>query len=355
MTDLDVVTQLRPEIPLPALDSLGPARSRLLAAIAAERNAARPAGATPAPGSTPEAARRPADAPAPAPARTPRPRGRARWGTRRRLALAGLTISVAAGATLLVTTRGPAAPALVPPRIDAVAAHVLDLAAAAARRQPGGPPRPDQFLYHAIRDGSGHLYQSWLSVDGTRTGLARGIGGGTWSYLPGCRDGWEHLDAPPIHGGTDGWQHCTPLPAYLPGLPTSARAMRGYLARTQQVTIGDTVADVDMLGQDIDNLLRTTYLTPRQLAAMYDFMASTPGFTVVPDAVDAVGRHGVGIRWQVSDGPAIAPGDTAMIIFNPRTGAYLGDRTTYLGESPRNYSGDAVVKLAIVNRIGQLP
>jgi hypothetical protein len=355
MTDLDVVTELRPEIPLPALDSLGSARERLLTAIAAERIAGRPTGAAPAPGGTPESGRRAAIAPAPTPARTPRPRGRARWGAWRRLGLAGLAISVAAGTALLVSTRGPAAPALVPPRIDAVSVHVLDLAAAAARRQPGGPPRPDQFLYHAIRERGGHLYQSWLSIDGTRTGLVRGIGGGTWAYLPGCRDGWEHLDAPAIRGGTDGWQRCTPIQAYLPGLPTSAYAMRGYLERTQQVTIGDTVAEVDMLGHDIDDLLGTTYLTPRQLAAMYDFMASTPGFTVVPDAVDAVGRHGIGIRWQVSDGQAIAPGDTAMIIFNPRTGAYLGDRTTYLGENPRNYSGDAVVKLAIVNRIGQLP
>ena len=355
MTDLDVVTELRPEIPLPALDSLRPARERLLAAIAAERVAARPAGVPPALGGTPEAGRWPAIAPAPAPARTPRPAGRVRWGARRRLALAGLATSMAAGAALLVSTRGPAAPALVPQRIDAVSAHVLDLAAAAAGRQPGGPPRPGQFVYHAIRDGGGHLYQSWLSVGGTRTGLVRGIGGGTWSYLPGCRDGWEHLDAPAIRGGTDGWQHCTPSAAYLPGLPTSAGAMRGYLERTQQVTIGDTVAEVDMLGHDIDDLLGTTYLTPRQLAAMYDFMASTPGFTVVPGAVDAAGRPGVGIRWQVSDGQAIAPGDTAMIIFNPHTGAYMGDRTTYLGESPGNYSGEAVVKLAIVNRIGQLP
>jgi hypothetical protein len=355
MTDLDVVRELRPEIPLPALDSLRPARERLLAAIAAEHVAARPAGVAPALGGAPEAGRRLVVAPPPAPARTPRPPGRARWGARRRLALAGLAISVAAGAALLITTRGPAAPALVPPRIDAVSAHVLDLAAAAAGRQPGGPPRPDQFVYHAIRDGGGHLYQSWLSVGGTRTGLVRGIGGGTWSYLPGCRDGWEHLDAPAIRGGTDGWQHCTPIAAYLPGLPANAGAMRGYLERTQQVTMGDTVAEVDMLGHDIDDLLRTTYLTPRQLAAMYDFMASTPGFTVVPGAVDAAGRPGVGIRWQVSDGQAVAPGDTAMIIFNPHTGAYMGDRTTYLGESPRNYSGEAVVKLAIVNRIGQLP
>ena len=44
-----------------------------------------------------------------------------------------------------------------------------------------------------------------------------------------------------------------------------------------------------------------------------------------------------------------------MIIFNPHTGAYMGDRTTYLGENPGDYSGEAVVKLAIVNRIGQLP
>jgi hypothetical protein len=355
MTDLDVVTELRPEIPLPALGSLGPARERLLAAIAAERITSRPAGATSTTGGVTGVGLGPASTPGLAPAQTLRPRGRIRWSTRGRLALAGLAVSVAAGATLLVTTRGPAGPALVPPGIDAVSAHVLDLAAAAARRQPGGPPRPDQFLYHAIRDGSGHLYQSWLSVDGTRTGLARGIGGATWSYLPGCRDGREHLDAPVTRGGTDGWQHCTPIPAYLPGLPTSAGAMRGYLERTQQVTIGDTVAEVDMLGHDINDLLATTYLTPRQLAAMYDFMASTPGFTVVPDAVDAVGRHGVGIRWQVSDGQAVARGDTAMIIFNPRTGAYLGSRTTYLGENPRNYSGDAVVKLAIVNRIGQLP
>ena len=44
-----------------------------------------------------------------------------------------------------------------------------------------------------------------------------------------------------------------------------------------------------------------------------------------------------------------------LIKIDTRTGAYMGDRTTYLGESPRNYSGDAVVKLAIVNRIGQQP
>ena len=85
-------------------------------------------------------------------------------------------------------------------------------------------------------------------------------------------------------------------------------------------------------------------------------MASTPGFTLVPDAADAVGRHGIGIRWPVADGPeAATPGDTAMIIFDPGTGAYLGERTTYAGQSPSAYSGDAVVQRAIVDKPGQLP
>ncbi len=341
MTDIDMIAGLRPEIPLPELDDLAPARGRLIDAIAAEH-------ATTAGPPAPELS----------PARPASWRSRMRPASRRRLALTGLgtaVAAVAAGAGLLATSGGPAAPAMVPATINAAAAHVLNLAATAALRQPGGPPRADQFVYHAIRDGQGHLYQSWLSVNGTRNGLVRGIGGGTWAYVAGCRDGRAQVIASPAHGGTKGRQHCTPDPAYLPGVPTSPGKMAAYLERTQHVTIGDTVADVDMLGKAIDDLLGASYLAPRQMAAMYDFMANTPGFTVIPAAADATGRHGVGIRWQVSDGQAIAPGDTAMIIFDPHTGAYLGDRTIYRGESPKTYSGEAVIKVAIVNRIGQLP
>jgi hypothetical protein len=44
-----------------------------------------------------------------------------------------------------------------------------------------------------------------------------------------------------------------------------------------------------------------------------------------------------------------------MIIFDARTGAYLGDRTRYTGERPAEDDGGAVVRLAIVNAIGQRP
>ena len=87
-------------------------------------------------------------------------------------------------------------------------------------------------------------------------------------------------------------------------------------------------------------------------AAPDSFRPDTPGqLAGAPGPAD----DATVIAESVLDPEAVASGDPAMIIFNPRTGAYMGGRTTYLGESPRNYSGEAVVKLAIVNRIGQLP
>lgn len=61
------------------------------------------------------------------------------------------------------------------------------------------------------------------------------------------------------------------------------------------------------------------------------------------------------VRWQVSDASAAAAGDTAMTLFDPRTGAFLGGGTTYPRDRPGEYDGDAVVKLAVVDRPGQLP
>jgi hypothetical protein len=64
---------------------------------------------------------------------------------------------------------------------------VLHRAALAALERPVGAPRPGQFVYTKIADGDGSVYQSWLSVDGTRSGLlrselgvtTRGAGGAT--------------------------------------------------------------------------------------------------------------------------------------------------------------------------------
>jgi hypothetical protein len=334
MNDLGLVTSLRPDIDLPGPDQLTAARGRLDAALAAA-SAGAPAHGRP----NPWQSRR---------ARGPR-------RTRPRLAVATAAVAAAsAGITAIVAVPGRSAPELT---ISVATAHTLRLAAAAALRQPGPRPQPDQFIYTATRDGAGQLHQSWISVDGTRTSLVRGIGGTpSWAYLPGCRHGREQVSAPASAGGTSGVQPCTPSPAYLPDLPASQAALGRYLRRTQELNLGSAVADLDSLGHGVADLLEYVYLTPRQLAAVYQLMASTPGFTLVPGAADALGRHGIGIRWPVADGPdTVIPGDTDMIIFDPHSGAYLGQRTTYPGQRPAAYSGDAVAQRAIVDRTGQLP
>ena len=95
------------------------------------------------------------------------------------------------------------------------------------------------------------------------------------------------------------------------------------------------------LGKEIDSLLSDTYLLPAQRAALFRYMARTPGYFVVRHAADAIGRPGVGIAWRYQ-------GSETMIIFDPRNYAYLGDRTDAAAAS---YQGAALVKLKIVDSV----
>ena len=96
------------------------------------------------------------------------------------------------------------------------------------------------------------------------------------------------------------------------------------------------------IGKILAVMLSDTYLEPAQRAALYEFMARTPGFTVAAHATDAIGRSGVGIRWTYQ-------GITDVIIFSRQDYAYLGVRTVTPGQPA--YSA-ALVKFGIV---GSLP
>lgn len=327
MNDLDLLWELAQETPLPDPAELGTARAQLVAAITVDPEAGRSTrGACP-----------------------PVQRHDRRSYRRRRMAL----IAVAAAATsavvasLLVTLGGtPVSNAR--PRVDAAAARVLHRAALAALQIQAGAPRPDQFIYTKIENGNGSLYQSWLSANGTRTGLIRGAGGGPGPiYVPGCRGGRQlRVQARAAAGGTPGGQSCVPQPAYFPGMPASLRALRSYLERTRDVRPGSP-AYLNDFGKTVDELLSQAYLSSGQRAAVYDLMAQTPGFTLVPHAADGIGRPGVGIAWP---GPG-GVGKT-MIIFNPKTYAELGVTTW---DAAGEKGTGALLKLAIVNKAGQLP
>ena len=223
---------------------------------------------------------------------------------------------------------------------DTTAASVLHRAALAALRLPARTPQPDQFVYVEWANGvrTRQLYQAWLSVDGTRNGLIRS--GGRSSVDPGCHHGHQ--------AGQHGYS-CVPAPAFLPGMPATPRGVLRYLEKTYGLGLGTGKKSLDRLGTTVDGLLSFTYLLPRQRAALYELLAQTPGFTVVPHAADVIGRQGIGVSW------ALPRRGDIIIIFDRRTYAELGLIAKGSGKD-RNYEfGRALLKIAIVSKTGQLP
>jgi hypothetical protein len=326
--DLALLASLGEQTPLPPLASLAAVRSRLTVAITAEP-------ASMAAQAPPAAAGRAASVTGPDDLRPAR-----QWILRRPwLAIGAAAVAAVAAASVLATGGSPSVP--VTARLTAV--QVLDHAAAAAQRQATVIPRPGQFYYTAI-SGDGFVTRTWRSVDGSRDGLE--VVGTQRTVLTGCVDG-----SPEVRLGGDGgnkFQPCVTVPAYLPGLPVRAAAIDGYMARS--------ISDPNMRRNPVvrqkfvEKLLRTSYLLPAQQAALYEFIAATPGVTAVSDVRDGAGRLGVGV--SSTNGMM-----TVILIFDPQTYAYLGTTVRYEDRAHglRTDESVALVATAIVDRVGQLP
>ena len=97
----------------------------------------------------------------------------------------------------------------------------------------------------------------------------------------------------------------------------------------------------------IGDLLHETIAPPRVSAALYRAAALIPGVTVVPDAADALGRHGVAVA-MTSDGVR------TEWIFSKQTFLYLGERAINVADGSVN-GISAVLQRDFVNRAGQIP
>ena len=281
----------------------------------------------------------------------------------RRIAIGGVTVAAAAAITagVMVGTKGTA-PAVVTVPVKLTAREVLDRAAAAALKEPVVVPRDDQFVFTKVVGSGGEVELSWLSVDGTRDGLTESPVNGKVqkSVQLGCVNGERKIRLPgrngqPIKGGhkpivakgpvpMDGplvTVPCTPERAFFPDMPATAAAMGPYLARTQGIRLND----LNDLSKTVGFMLESDYILPAQRAALYRFLAATPGLTVESHVRDVSGRPGIGVVWHFY-------GSKAMNIFDPRTFAYLG-MTTW-GEQGQ-LGGDALVRTAIVDRAGEMP
>ena len=256
--------------------------------------------------------------------------------------------AIAAGAAVILIVPGQSQPPASrpgPATVNVAAARFLRQAAAATRQLPAHPPRPDQFVYTET-EGAGGTGQDrlWLSADGGRPGLVHNAGQRAF-VVPRCTAAQAERT------------HCTEQAGYLPALPTDPGRLFAYLEKVGVAFPDDRSASdpgwaANDFGKAIDFLMQTTYLRPAQQAALFELMARTPGFTIVPGVRDAVGRTGVGIAWTYL-------GSKAMFILSARTYAYLGDRTWpgpgFHGPGANRYDGAALVKIAFVDRSGQLP
>jgi hypothetical protein len=338
MNDLDVIREFAPDAPLLSSTELSQARHHVTTTIARGR-AASASGVRPL-------------------------RAESLAGLARRITIGGVTVAAAAAITagvLVGPHRSVPAVATVPAQLTA--REVLEHAATAALKEPVVVPRADQFVYTEITGGSGAaVVQVWLSVDGTRNGLTESLVHGTLqkSVQLGCVNGSRTYrlpgrDGKPLKGGhkpipikgpvpMDGplvTTPCTPERAYFPDMPTTAAAMGPYLARTQGIRLND----LNDLSKTVGFMLESDYILPAQRAALYRFLATTPGLTVERNVRDVSGRPGIGVVWHFM-------GSKAMNIFDARSFAYLG-MTTW-GEQGQ-VGGLALVRTAIVDRAGEVP
>ena len=272
----------------------------------------------------------------------------------------GLTLSSLPGGTHSAATAvGHPTRSSGPAAVTAVltAKQVLDTAAAAALSHPGAPPRPDQFVYTKVGDGGGHDAQTWLSVDGSRNGLMEGQGSNATTTILGCVNGKRQMRLPGSNGkpytgpakpkaavppdGPVVTVPCTPQPAFFAAMPTTASAMPAYLAKTQGVRLND----INDVAKVVEGMFQSDYLLPAQRAALYEFLATTPGLTLERNVKDISGRPGIGVSWSFM-------GSKAVLVFDPRTYTLLGMTTR--GEQGQ-VGGGALLQMAITNQAGQEP
>jgi hypothetical protein len=310
-------------------------------------------------------------------------------GRRRRLRVSlGWSLATSGGlaavlaVALIAGSTGGSGPSGNRPDRALVASDILLRAAANLRADKTPPPRPDQFVY--VQSISAYmpsgtpaeyrpkLRQVWTSVDGTHDGLLRE------SAMPGkpraddiipevLQPGCVNRKAVVVDQHRvvhrDQFAECDVYPSYQAELPTDAEGMLRHLRSVASQPNDEYVfyAVKDEIGEH--------YLTPAQLAALFEAAARLPSVVVVPDVVDIAGRHGVAVALQL---PAFDPTGASpsvhlskpavyqqQLIFDPSTHAYLGQQAVAVAEADGHKRGDflggsAILKNAIVDRVGQV-
>lgn len=152
-----------------------------------------------------------------------------------------------------------------------------------------------------------------------------------------------------------------PTYTWLASLPTDPDALLRRLAGeitadqdARNTPAGERDPDQDAFDA-IGELLRETLMPPRTAAALYKAAARIPGVSVDPDAVDAAGRHGIGVARDNT-----RAGWRTAWIFDAKSLEYLGERSYLIRDSSMGRKGtvtgrSAVLERAVVDALREKP
>ncbi|WP_330306520.1 MULTISPECIES: CU044_5270 family protein [unclassified Streptomyces] len=186
-------------------------------------------------------------------------------------------------------------PAIAVAAVAAVAATVVQFVYIESKvgystQEEGKPARLDPI----------HQREIWLSVDGTR-----------WGLLEEDRDRLGHVKLEP---STPGVPSNTDY-RNLQTLPTDPDRMLEWLHKNSHGGKSEDQNTFVLVG----DLVGESLLPPDVAAALFRAAAKIPGVVVVPDSVDAAGRHGVAVA-------RVDSGEREELIFDKKTKEYLGER-----------------------------
>lgn len=302
--------------------------------------------------------------------RRPSPRRSIAWHPSARVLLAtAAAVAVFAGLGVTAADRlsahpaGPSAPtAAAAPPVTAVA--VLDRVAQAASAGPAVKVGPNQYFYVKAQVASTSIFaksgtvEGWIAQSQAKETLWVDNGQRT---IQKAGTAFEGYGGPIIGAFFNGLgpgaasrdKLLYPTYAYLESLPTNPRQLLSLIR--QQPAAHGGIYPFLFIGQ----LVSTAVLPPQTAATLYRAAALIPGVTVVPDATDALGRHGVAIAMSSVEGHFHLREEW---IFSTSTYQFLGARTTVKEPSVKNpaqyvttTSASAVLARGIANSPGGTP
>ncbi|MFE9002565.1 CU044_5270 family protein [Streptomyces sp. NPDC007875] len=272
----------------------------------------------------------------PAPARKARPRL-----LRPALVMPAAALALAGALAVTFTEGGGSGDSAAQPRETATV--LLDRIAGTAAKSDVKPVRQDQFVYvKSVTAGAeleengasklepSHEREVWKSQQVkriTQTGEIRE--GGSYSPL-------RELGGSPA--GID-----RPTYQWLASLPTDPDVLLKEIERMTEPEEGQEKAQA--VFDQIGYLLGETVMPPRNAAALYKAAAKIPGVTRQEDAVDAAGRHGVGIA-RVDKRAWVA----TEWVFDRDSLAFLGRRGYRTKDVGAGKKGDVMEETAVLKR-----